>query len=184
MNKSKPKINLFTNECEELLKIEYPEIYKAGMVVVDAVGLDGMAYSQLFFECLKATSSFGFFSVDPWHTRVKCIQRGLNDKSLKTSSNTRHFFGNFELTTENLKSLLDVWTSCGKWNSGDWYIAGYNGQAKKFLQLNAHDNVDLGSFLKHSEELGCLLCLEEMEQSMLLSRPFFNFHQMAKCLTE
>ncbi len=115
------------------------------------------------------TSKRGFFSVSPWHPWEAKLESEINKEFLGVSHFDGEMCGHFDASSQ-IGKLLQIRESIGGADSGEWRIGGClsapanlcDGAVKK----------DLSFFLESADHLGFLLDLSEMQQSLLIAKPY------------
>jgi hypothetical protein len=141
-----------------------------GLLAVDAIGLDWSAQQPVILACIESTAKLGFFRVAPWFPGRGDLRDALFALFPDCKISRYEVFGYFEPSSRNLELLLALWKERGAWSSGVWQIGGCLREFEGDV-FNTTEG-ELSFFLQEVLNLGCVLSLEEMEQSTLLTRTF------------
>ncbi|MDT4852281.1 hypothetical protein FQZ97_865050 [compost metagenome] len=141
-----------------------------GLFAIDAIGLDWSSKQSVVLACVESTAKLGFFRVVPWFPGRSDLRDALIASFPDCRINKHDVFGYFEPSSRNLGLIFTLWKESGAWGSGVWQIGGCLHQFSGDV-FNTSDG-ELGFFLQEVQNIGCVLSLEEMEQSTLLTRTF------------
>jgi hypothetical protein len=151
-----------------------------GVFAIDAVGLDWSLQQPMLFKCADSTSKSGFFRVSPWFPRRSAIRDTLIRLFPSCETDGFDVFGYFEPSLQNIELLFTLWQEMGAWASGVWQIGGcfQKFQGSPF----SGSGLELSWLLHEIHNIGCVLSLEEMEESTLLIRKFDSLDDFLKVL--
>ena len=152
-----------------------------GLYVVEAVGeMNWDMHQDLLLECILNTSTEGFFTVDPWGPGASnlklMLMRQLNDVMEVGHS----VLGYFTPSADSLRRLFSVRAECGGGSSGEWCIGGcstkFSGQDINCTEWN------FNRLLHQADKIGCVLSLEEMQQSYFMVKPFDGLSEIIEAI--
>lgn len=141
-----------------------------GMYVVEAVGFDWSPHQAMLLSCIKTTAKMGFAKVAPWYPGAKKLHAALLALLTDIETDGHNVFGYFEPSADALRELFDLWQRPGAWLSGEWQIGGCSSRFAGNMLEPRHSY--LSRFLSQSTNVGCLLSLDELQDSTLLVRSF------------
>ena len=153
------------------------------MFAVEAVGVDWSVLQSLLLSCVGSTlSKVGFFRVTPWFPG----RGGLRDALLELFPNCKavgfDVFGYIGIASGDLELLLDLWQKHGAWSSGEWQIGGCHAEFQEPVFKTSYSGLEY--FLREIHNVTCVLSLEEMQQSTLLTCPFVGLTEKLKALKQ
>jgi hypothetical protein len=153
-----------------------------GLYALEAIGqFDWGSKLELIQQLFSLTSCSGVYSVVPWYPGADKLEERLLKTPFGAHVDNGVIYGYFD----DPKQITTVWSireETGASNSGEWCIAGIS---EKFAKVFAKGSrFDLNYFLNHAQDLGFLLNLGEMHQSLLLFRPFPGVREFMEKLLE
>lgn len=150
------------------------------MLAVDAIGVDWSAHQSILLSCIESAAKLGFFRVTPWFPGRSKLRDALLALFPDCKADGFDVFGYFEPTSRNLELLFGLWQERGAWASGEWQIGGCLGEFQEPVFKTAYGGLEY--FLREIHNVGCVLSLEEMQQSTLLTCPFAGLTAGLKAL--
>ena len=184
MKNKDTSIQIFSPERKEEWKYEVQgfsfSTLDRKMLAVDAVGMDWSTHQSVLLSCVESTAKLGFFRVTPWFPGRNSLRDALLALFPQCKADGFDVFGYFEPTSCNLGLLLGLWKERGAWASGEWQIGGCLAEFQEPVLKNAHSGLEY--FLREIHNVGCILSLEEMQQSTLLTYPFAGLTAGLKAL--
>ncbi len=167
-------IQIYSPEQKEEWKYDGQDFYFSSldwqMLVIDAVGMDWSAHQSVLLSCIESTAKLAFFRVTPWFPRRSRIRDALSSVFPNCKVDGFDVLGYFEPTSRDLGLLFDLWQEMGAWASGEWQIGGCFGEFQNSVIETSCCGLEY--FLREIQNVGCILSLEEMQQSTLLTYPF------------
>ena len=142
-----------------------------GFCVLEVVGeMDWGVHQNALLECILKTSTKGFFAVAPWYPGAEKLRRALLQRFSNAKVIANAVLGYFDPSADALSKLFSIRDECGGESSGEWCIGGCS---TKFSEQNIKcSGWDLNCLLHQAEKIGCVLSLEEMQQSYFIIKPF------------
>lgn len=148
------------------------------MLAVDAVGMDWSAYQSVLLSCVESTAKLGFFRVTPWFPGRSSLRDALLALFPNCKADGFDVFGYFEPTSRDLGLLFGLWKERGAWASGEWQIGGCLDKFQEPVFKTSYGGLEY--FLREIHNVGCVLSLEEMQQSTFLTCPFAGLRAILK----
>ncbi len=140
------------------------------ILVVDTVGVDWSTYQSVLLSCVEATATLGFFRVTPWFPGRRSLRDALLSLFPNCKADGFSVFGYFGPTSRNLELIFNLWQERGGSAGGEWQIGGCLDEFQEPIFETAYGGLDY--FLRAIHNVGCVLSLEEMQQSTLLTSQF------------
>lgn len=142
-----------------------------GFFVLEAVGeMDWGMHQAMLLECIIKTSTKGFFLVAPWYPGAEKLRRALLQQFSDAQVLENAVLGYFDPATDELGKLFAIRGEHGRGSSGEWCIGGC---LTKFSKQNIKcSGGNLSCLLPQSGKIGCVLSLEEMQQSYFIIKIF------------
>ena len=150
------------------------------MFAVDTVGVDWSVYQSIFLSCVESTAKLGFFRVTPWFPGRGSLRDALLALFPNCKADGFNVFGYFEPTSRDLGLLFSLWHKHGAWASGEWQIGGCYAKFQEPVFKTSCGGLEY--FLHEIQNVSCVLSLEEMQQSTLLTCPFDGLTAHLKAL--
>lgn len=178
-------LNYSLSQMREYLEDEYKPVkfcpLEYNMFAIESTGFNWNNYQKFIFNCMQSTSKIGFFVVDIWWPGIKPTQAALNKLFPNAKILISYIYGYFDINKENISNIFDVWNERGAWNSGEWYIGGCDSEfinPEKILQLPVDEFI-----FEQINKVGCLLCMEDRQGTIFLSRTFDGYQEGLPGLT-
>lgn len=146
--------------------------YRSNTFIVEVVGdfpwiVKCAELEELYRK--TADSGRGFFSVSPWNPDAKELRKQIKARFAAVFESDIDIYGYFESSGE-VAQLMELRDAAGGINSGEWRIGSC---FRNFENFNAIDiRKDLSFFLDNVANVGFLLDLSEMQQSLLLVKSY------------
>lgn len=184
MNKKDGSFQIYSPEKKEVWRYESKRlnfsIFEQGMFAVDAVGVDWSTHKTLLIYCFTSTAKLGFFRVTPWFPGRKILHESLLARFPTCVVIGGDIFGYFDINTQNLEIIFNLWHERGGWGSGEWQIGSCQREFSEIAIMETYPGLEF--FLREIHHIGCILSLEEMQQSTLLTHPFPGLSSIIKSL--
>lgn len=142
-----------------------------GLFVLEAVGeMDWSVHKDALLECILKTSTKGFFIVVPWYPGAEKLRQALLHQFSDAKVIDNAVLGYFDPSADELGRLFAIRNERGSDSSGEWCIGGCSA---KFSEQNMkYPGWNLDCLLHQAKKIGCVLSLEEMQQSYFIAKPF------------
>lgn len=142
-----------------------------GFYVLEVTGeLDWDNYQDMLLACMRETSKSGFFTVVPWRPGAAKLKHALLQQFGKIVEIDNSLIGYFDPSTCLLNRLFAIRNECGGTSSGEWCVGGCSSVFSALHVKNSGWN--LTYLMNQAEKIGCVLSLEEMEQSYFMVKAF------------
>lgn len=148
---------------------------KYGFFVLEGVGeLDWMVHLYFLNRCIEATSKKLFFMVDPWEPGARELRKAVEQKLGALIEFERSLCGYAPIDSDVLGWLLELRRYCGGDNTGRWCIGGCLAEFTPPTRIGFWKGQlwDVALVLEQPEKIGCVLSLDEMQQSLFVTRLF------------
>ncbi len=149
-----------------------------GFFVLQLVGeVAWLQHAEILNRCIQQTSKSGFVTFARWLPQRLDVKSRLEAECDRLHEFGHTFCGYFPVSGDSVRRILELRAEAGEWDSGEWCIGGCLDDltAPRRLSMFRSQHWGLPHVLGQSEKIGCVLALEEMLQTTLLTRMFDNF---------
>lgn len=156
---------------------------KHGFFVVDCIGgVDWLGHVPLLTESTRKTSKKLFFTTCPWWPGAAELLKALKHEFNPLNEFENTVCGYAELASDALERLLKLRAAFGASKSGTWCIGGCLAEFAPPTRttLAKAESWNVAHIFGQPEKIGCVLSLDDMRQSLFLTRPFNNLNYIVR----